>query len=71
MFESCHTAWPRGSTAISDQNFGREVVVTDIRMPFGSMIFFMVKWAVAAIQAIIILTVLIAICWVMVIAEIR
>jgi hypothetical protein len=34
-----------------------EVVVTDIKMPFGSMVFFMVKWAVATIPAIIILSV--------------
>jgi hypothetical protein len=34
-----------------------EVVVTDIRMSFSSMVVFMVKWAVATIPAIIILTV--------------
>tara|TARA_R110002110_G_scaffold95455_1_gene246498 strand:- start:51520 stop:51708 length:189 start_codon:yes stop_codon:yes gene_type:complete len=32
-----------------------EVVITDIRMPFWSMVTFMVKWAIAAIPAIIIL----------------
>lgn len=36
----------------------REVVVTDIRMPFLSMVVFMIKWAIAAIPAIIILSVL-------------
>jgi hypothetical protein len=36
----------------------REVVVMDIRMPFGSMVAFMVKWAIAAIPAMIILGVL-------------
>jgi integral membrane sensor domain MASE1 len=36
----------------------QEVVVTDIRMPFWSMVTFMVKWAVASIPAIIILFVL-------------
>ena len=35
-----------------------EVVVTDIKMPFGSMVVFMVKWAVATIPAIIMLTVI-------------
>ena len=35
-----------------------EVVVTDIKMPFGSMVVFMVKWAIATIPAIIILTVI-------------
>ena len=34
-----------------------EVVVTDVRMSFSSMVVFMVKWAVATIPAIIILTV--------------
>jgi hypothetical protein len=34
------------------------VVVTDIRMPFMSMVTFMVKWAIAAIPAIIILAVI-------------
>lgn len=32
-----------------------EVVITDIKMPFWSMVTFMVKWAIAAIPAIIIL----------------
>ena len=40
---------------------GKNVVVTDIRMPFGSMVVFMVKWASAAIPALVILT---AIWWV-------
>lgn len=31
------------------------VVVTDIKMPFWSMVVFMVKWAIAAIPAFIIL----------------
>jgi hypothetical protein len=34
------------------------VVVNDIRMPFWSMVVFMIKWAVAAIPAFIILAVL-------------
>lgn len=33
----------------------RQVIVTDIRMPFLSMVVFMVKWVVASIPAIIIL----------------
>ena len=33
----------------------REVVVTDVRIPFWSMVVLMVKWAVAAIPALIIL----------------
>lgn len=35
-----------------------EVVITDIKMPFWSMVVFMVKWAIAAIPAIIILSLL-------------
>jgi CHASE2 domain-containing sensor protein len=34
------------------------VVVTDISMPFGSMVVFMVKWAIAAIPAVLILAVI-------------
>lgn len=36
----------------------QEVVVTDIRMPFLSMVVFMIKWAVAAIPAFLILSAL-------------
>jgi hypothetical protein len=32
--------------------------IVDIRMPFGSMVVFMVKWAIAAIPAVLILVVL-------------
>jgi len=34
------------------------VVVTDIRMPFLSMVVFMIKWAVASIPAFIILSII-------------
>lgn len=37
------------------QNSPREVVIIDIRMPFQSMVIFMVKWALASIPAMIIL----------------
>jgi len=37
---------------------GNNVVVVDIKMPFMSMVVFMVKWAIASIPAIIILMVL-------------
>jgi len=33
----------------------REVIVTDIKIPFWSMVVLMVKWAIAAIPAVIIL----------------
>ncbi len=36
----------------------KEVVVTDIKMPFMSMVIFMIKWAIASIPAMIILFVL-------------
>ena len=38
-----------------DTQVNNEMVVVDIRMPFLSMVTFMVKWAIAAIPAIIIL----------------
>jgi hypothetical protein len=39
------------------------VVVTDIYMSFGSMVAFMVKWAIASIPALLILFVLSLLCW--------
>lgn len=41
-----------------EPNYTHEVVVTDIRMPFFSMVIFMVKWAIAVIPAVIILAIL-------------
>lgn len=41
-----------------------EVVVTDIHMTFGSMVSFMVKWAIASIPALLILFVLIVVFWI-------
>ena len=38
----------------------KDVVVVDIKMPFWSMVVFMVKWGVASIPAIIILVVVFA-----------
>jgi hypothetical protein len=35
----------------------QQVTVTDIRMPFMSMVTFMVKWSIAAIPALFILTI--------------
>ncbi len=36
----------------------REVIITDVKMPFWSIVVLMVKWAIAAIPAIIILSLL-------------
>ena len=36
----------------------QEVIVTDIRMPFISMVVFMVKWVIASIPAMIILAII-------------
>lgn len=36
----------------------REVVVTDIKIPFASMVILLVKWAVAAIPALFILIII-------------
>jgi hypothetical protein len=48
------------SASPSRTNVIRDVVVTDIKMPFGSMVVFMVKWAIASIPALIILFLLAA-----------
>ncbi len=42
---------------MADDTNKQAVVVTDIRMPFFSMVIFMVKWAIAAIPALCILIV--------------
>ena len=41
-----------------DSQDPKEVVVVDIRMKFWSMVFFMVKWVIASIPAIIILMII-------------
>ena len=38
----------------------QQVIITDIRMPFGSMVVFMVKWAIASIPALLLLGLLAA-----------
>ena len=38
-----------------DRQENKEMVVVDIRMPFWSMVAFMIQWAIAAIPALIIL----------------
>ena len=40
------------------ETHGNEVTVVDIKMPFWSMVVFMVKWSIAAIPALLILVVL-------------
>ena len=40
-----------------DRLLGQDVIVTDVRMPFWSMVVFMVKWSLASIPALIILTI--------------
>ena len=46
-----------------DETNKQAVVVTDIRMPFFSMVIFMVKWAIAAIPALCILIVFGILTW--------
>lgn len=49
------------STNLSGKNnftTNQKVIVTDIKMPFLSMVFFMVKWVIASIPAFIILFIL-------------
>ncbi len=42
------------SSEVESEDVSR-VEITDIKMPFGSMVVFMVKWAIASIPAIIVL----------------
>jgi hypothetical protein len=39
----------------------RNVVVRDVDIPFNSMVWFMVKWAIAAIPAILVLAVIVGV----------
>ena len=48
---------------MSDETNKQAVVVTDIHMPFFSMVIFMVKWAIAAIPAFFILIVFGVLTW--------
>jgi hypothetical protein len=48
---------------VDEQSHGRQVVITDVRMPFVSMVIFMIKWSIAAIPALIILAFIAAIFW--------
>lgn len=43
---------------VMDEDKTQNVVVTDIQMPFMSMVVFMVKWVIAAIPAMMILAML-------------
>jgi hypothetical protein len=52
-----------GGVAMSDEGSSRNVIVTDIHMPFLSMVIFMVKWALASIPAIIILMLIASLAW--------
>jgi ABC-type branched-subunit amino acid transport system permease subunit len=38
----------------------QQVIITDIKMPFFSMVVFMVKWALAAIPALIVIGIIFA-----------
>lgn len=51
-FDGSGTHPPRGAQTT------QELVVTDIRMPFTSMVVFMVKWAIASIPALAILAII-------------
>ena len=46
---------PRQEPTTHQASPGNQVIVTEIRMQFGSMVVFMVKWAIASIPAMIIL----------------
>jgi len=48
---------------MSDEGSSRNVIVTDIHMPFLSMVIIMVKWALASIPAIIILMLIASLFW--------
>ena len=55
VFKGYEESTPAGVTGIASKSNNQNVTVTDIKMPFGSMVQFMVKWAIASIPAFIIL----------------
>jgi hypothetical protein len=59
------------TTPLQDDRTVQNVVVTDIQMPFSSMIRFMVKWAIASVPAFLILSFLAVFVWAFLIAVIR
>ncbi|HDN26438.1 MAG TPA: hypothetical protein ENG03_04975 [Thioploca sp.] len=46
------------------ENESQNVVITDIKMPFFSMVVFMVKWALASIPAVIVIGIIFGALWV-------
>jgi hypothetical protein len=46
------------------ENESQNVVITDIKMPFFSMVVFMVKWALASLPAVIIIGIIFGALWV-------
>ena len=51
--------WERRPRSFTEGSMDEQnVVVTDIQMPFWSMVWFMVKWSIASIPAFIILAVI-------------
>ncbi len=66
--EKCPNCEPdiESSYIESSTNISRpvsEVIISDINMPFWSMVIFMVKWAFATIPAIIIITIVLSLCF--------
>ena len=46
------------------ENESQNVVITDIKIPFFSMVVFMVKWALASIPAVIVIGIIFGALWV-------
>ncbi len=44
--------------ARADSGGGQEIIVTDVRIPFLSMVILMIKWVIASIPALIILSII-------------
>ena len=55
VFKGYEESAPEGVTGLASNSNNQNVTVTDIKMPFGSMVEFLVKWAIASIPAFIIL----------------
>ena len=55
-------SWTQPAQVTTREILPAKVIVTDFNMSFGSMVTFMVKWAVASIPAMLIVVFLVLVC---------
>ena len=63
LFAQRRSTPPSTSTPTGVSDTKRHVIVTDVQIPFGSMVILMVKWAIASLPAMIILAIIGCLTW--------